>query len=230
MKNILVIGCIHGNERFGYDLIKHIKSDPELRAKVDTVIGSPRALHLNRRCIDQDLNRSFGKHAKGYEQNRSEFLKKLMLRYDYVLDIHNTNTSVLNASIVTTLGDKTKLLIGSHPSCKVIVIEEPFAGVSLIGYKGDGAVSFEYNREYAREHGIDEMVATIKGILTPKHQPKEVEAFYVKNTIPLETLLGAMDYNYALLPDKSGYGILVGENAYKLHKGFVAYKKEVIHL
>jgi hypothetical protein len=230
MKKILIIGCIHGNERFGYDLIKYIKSEPDLRSEVDTVIGSPKALHLNRRCIDQDLNRSFGKDVSGYEEQRSSYLKKLMSRYDYVLDIHNTNTSVLNATIVTVLGDKSRLLIGNHPSNKVIVMEEPFAGMSLIGYKGDGAVSFEYNREYAREHGIAEMVATIKGLLCETNILKRVEVFHVKSTVPLKTQLGTNDYNYVLLPDESGYGILVGENAYKLHKGFVAYKKEVIHL
>ena len=86
---ILVIGGTHGNEPLGINLVKLLKK--KKINYVDAVFANNRAIKLNTRFTNQDLNRSFpGKYNKIYEEKRASFLLKLCKKYDLVLDFHNT--------------------------------------------------------------------------------------------------------------------------------------------
>lgn len=80
---ILVIGGMHGNEMLGIDLVKSLQENP--LENIDSVLANEEAIKINKRFINQDLNRSFpGVESSGiYEQQRPIELLD-------TLDFHNT--------------------------------------------------------------------------------------------------------------------------------------------
>ena len=73
---ILVIGGMHGNEMLGIDLVKSLQENP--LENIDSVLANEEAIKINKRFVEQDLNRSFPgvKSSDIYEQQRPiELLK-----------------------------------------------------------------------------------------------------------------------------------------------------------
>ena len=87
---ILVIGGMHGNEMLGIDLVKSLQENP--LENIDSVLANKEAIKINKRFVEQDLNRSFpGVKSSGiYEQQRPIELLKMCKEYDIALDFHNT--------------------------------------------------------------------------------------------------------------------------------------------
>ena len=87
---ILVIGGMHGNEMLGIDLVKSLQENP--LENIDSVLANEEAIKINKRFVEQDLNRSFpGVKSSGiYEQQRPIELLKMCKEYDIALDFHNT--------------------------------------------------------------------------------------------------------------------------------------------
>lgn len=89
MKNkILIITATHGNEEFSIPVVKKLSK----RFSFDWLIANPKALKLNKRFRDFDLNRAGpgNKNSKLYEKRRASQVIKLASQYDYVIDIHGT--------------------------------------------------------------------------------------------------------------------------------------------
>ena len=87
---ILVIGGMHGNEMLGIDLVKSLQENP--LENIDSVLANEEAIKVNKRFVEQDLNRSFpGVKSSGmYEQQRPIELLEMCKDYDIVFDFHNT--------------------------------------------------------------------------------------------------------------------------------------------
>jgi len=110
-KQVFVVGGTHGNEPTGVHIVRSLMNSEDTLAKFTfkctPVIANPRAVELNRRYCDTDLNRCFrdddihnAKHIHLYEVNRARHLARQMGRSsneaNVILDIHNTtaNTGV----------------------------------------------------------------------------------------------------------------------------------------
>jgi succinylglutamate desuccinylase len=101
MTQKLFIGCCtHGDEQVGLAIVqKYPKGQTEF-FDYQTIICNPKAVDINKRFVEQDLNRSFpGMKNGNYEQNRAFEITKLLERSDFIIDIHQT-TAFNNSCII----------------------------------------------------------------------------------------------------------------------------------
>lgn len=98
--SLLLTGAIHGNEKVGPSVLQQMVKDLEDEAiQLDkgkltiAPICNPGAYREDKRYLDINLNRLIGNPApgKGYESSLVPELEKLVLEYDFLLDIHSTH-------------------------------------------------------------------------------------------------------------------------------------------
>jgi aspartoacylase len=114
-----IVGGTHGNELTGIHLIRRWQSNPQEVARpsfsTELLVGNPKATSLNRRFVDQDLNRSFGlgsladTQSAHYEVARAAQINALLgpkgaPHVDFIIDLH-TSTSNVGAMIIVAIGD-----------------------------------------------------------------------------------------------------------------------------
>lgn len=107
IKNVAIVGGTHGNELIGVYLLKRWEQMPQelMRPTLRTelFLGNPKANELNRRFIDEDLNRSF-LHTSleaekiSYEAHRAAYLNQKIgpkgaSQFDFVIDLHTTTSN-----------------------------------------------------------------------------------------------------------------------------------------
>jgi succinylglutamate desuccinylase len=105
---ILILTDVHGNEPIGSILVKdELMKIPEVREKIDWVVGNPPAVLKNKRFLKHDLNRiSPGDiDSVDYEMRRAAYLNSLVSNYEYVIDIHQTRA---NSRVLAILPKPTK--------------------------------------------------------------------------------------------------------------------------
>ena len=144
-KQVVVVGGTHGNEFTGVYLIKKLITEEkkENYKKISPFfeLGNEEAFRLNRRYVDQDLNRCFSKDflvsaKKKLDENGEELLdheEKLALGFDkkfkrgkvdFIIDLHTT-TSHMWPTIILSHQDKLSLTVAAYlkekfPSLKII--------------------------------------------------------------------------------------------------------------
>lgn len=145
MKIILNIGT-HGNERIGKLVIKELEKLNIDKNTLTLQIANEKAFKLNKRFIDQDLNRSFpGKKTGNYEERRAYRLSPIIRSADIVIDIHSTTSALKDAFIVTNLNIKTSEYIKViHP--KYVLIMNATKSNALISQAKVG-LAFEYGKD-----------------------------------------------------------------------------------
>ena len=74
----MIVAGIHGNEQVP---VKYLKDN-----EIPFVLGNPKAYSQNKRCVDCDLNSSFGVSGTKYEVRRSQRLRKILKAP--VIDFH----------------------------------------------------------------------------------------------------------------------------------------------
>jgi succinylglutamate desuccinylase len=109
IRRVAVVGGTHGNELTGVYLIKKFQQFPDLlkRSTFETValLANPKAVALNRRYVDRDLNRCFSRadlanpELTGYEDIRAkEISAQLCPKYhhgaDFIIDLHSTTANM----------------------------------------------------------------------------------------------------------------------------------------
>ncbi|MCU0526931.1 MAG: aspartoacylase [Elainella sp. Prado103] len=120
VKQVAIVGGTHGNEWTGIYLVKKFEQFPHLiqRSTVNSLplLANPRAILMNRRYIDRDLNRCFAAEdltnpdLTGYENQRAKAISTQLLSeqsppIDLIIDLHST-TANMGLSI---------LVSGEHP-------------------------------------------------------------------------------------------------------------------
>ncbi len=109
LQHVALVGGTHGNEWGGIYLYELWHDQPHLFEsfpfEVECYLANPRATDLNRRYVDQDLNRSFLKaHLKpekdaNYEAQRACTIAQELHDTDFLIDLHNT-TSNMGQSLI----------------------------------------------------------------------------------------------------------------------------------
>lgn len=109
LQHVALVGGTHGNEWGGIYLYELWHDQPHLFEsfpfEVECYLANPRAADLNRRYVDQDLNRSFLKaHLKpekdaNYEAQRACTIAQELHDTDFLIDLHNT-TSNMGQSLI----------------------------------------------------------------------------------------------------------------------------------
>lgn len=242
MKILLVIAT-HGNEKIGLKVAKEIK-----KLNIDNLIiqvGNEGALKLNKRYIDQDLNRSFaGKENGNYEEKRAFELTPIIKSANLVIDIHSTTSDIKDTLIVDRINKKTLECIKSIQPKYAVVMEKSKS--SLISQAKIG-ISFEYGKDDSRAT-LKKIIVDIKKLLNhfglikiKLSKNKKSTKYFNATSVVLKpkgyklikkiknyTLIRrgetyATNKNKKLIADEDFYPILFGEKNYKDYFGFKGF-------
>jgi aspartoacylase len=119
IKQVAIVGGVHGNEFSGIYLIKHYQAQPVLarRPSFETALvwANPEAHFANKRYLHSDLNRQFKNtdladaSLTNYEQSRAKVLNaelgpKGAAKTDLLIDLHNTTSNMGACLILTQAG------------------------------------------------------------------------------------------------------------------------------
>ncbi|KAI9132097.1 aspartoacylase [Acaryochloris sp. CCMEE 5410] len=119
IRQVVIVGGTHGNERIGLYLVKKFNQDSSLlfRPNLTTtcLIGNPQACKENRRYIDTDLNRCFikadldnqllGRHEERQAKVLHQQLGPKGNSDNFLLDLHSTTANM----------GLTLILVNDHP-------------------------------------------------------------------------------------------------------------------
>lgn len=94
-KKILFITSTHGDEGFSIKILNELeKKYSKDKYGYDRIIGNPKALKLNVRQIDGNLNRLAPGKATSeiYEERRAFEIMKITKKFDFTIDIHGSDS------------------------------------------------------------------------------------------------------------------------------------------
>lgn len=158
---ILIVCHTHGDETIGTKIHRFCKA-----RGIDTVIANKEATKKNKRYIDEDLNRVFGKKSNTYEGKNWPKIKKIMQKYDIVLDVHSTTTGKPNAAIITK--DTPNRLLKNLLCDNVVRIEMPN---SLIHHAPKIGIALEYGGNDKETES--RVIAAIENLQKPHVEQKK---------------------------------------------------------
>jgi succinylglutamate desuccinylase len=130
IRRVAIVGGTHGNEWTGIYLVRKFQQFPKLlqRSTFETVtlLANPKAIELNQRYVDRDLNRCFGPETLdnpelvGYEPDRAKAIAKQLnqdpaSRVDFIIDLHST-TSNMGMTLLPTNQHSFNLQLMAHLS------------------------------------------------------------------------------------------------------------------
>jgi tryptophanyl-tRNA synthetase len=172
MENLVLICCLHGDERYGLKVSKSQSLFP-------FVLANEKAFEENKRFIDSDLNRSFPGNTEGnYEERRAVELLKKIKDFEYVLDLHSSSNSCPLFGIITK-PNKEKIDFAKKLGLKRLVIMSPsfVSGKSLIDFAKCG-ISLEIG-PHGRKENINEVLELINHFAENKNFSESLEIFEI---------------------------------------------------
>lgn len=254
-KNILVIGCVHGDELIGQKVISELRKLTISRGTLVTVIANTRAIKAGKRFMDQDLNRSFpGKPNGNHEERLAHSLLPLIKKADIVLDIHSTTTDTTLAIILTKVNQSIRRLLYSFSPKRVVMMEKKVGKAALTRYCKAG-ISFEYGKdksEKAYKETLADIIKIIEGYGMIEKKKKRISKIVRKTEYfqVLGIIARSADFklektinNFSLVKrgkiisrngeciqraPRNFYPVLFGEKAYEEIWGFMSKKVKPI--
>jgi succinylglutamate desuccinylase len=106
-KTLAVFCGVHGNEKAGVYAINKILHNINItKGIVFFVFANPKAIEINKRFVDKNLNRCFFDNQRGnsYEEKRARDLIKILEISDALLDVHASNSSETVPFVITDNG------------------------------------------------------------------------------------------------------------------------------
>jgi succinylglutamate desuccinylase len=114
MQKVTVVGGTHGNEWGGIYLCRKWQNQTQhwqhFPFQVETYLANPKAIALNRRYHEEDLNRCFrpvdlaNHDLSSYEAQRAKVIAQDLAETDFLIDLHNT-TSNMGLSLIFSRED-----------------------------------------------------------------------------------------------------------------------------
>jgi len=246
--NIFVVGCVHGTEIVGKNIINKLNKLKILKGTLTTIIANPLALKKKKRFMDIDLNRCFpGKKNGKIEEKIAYSLVKIIKKADYLIDIHSTATDTKDVVIIKNNNKNIRKLINIINPSKVLLMPKKIGDGSLINQCS--GISFEYGKHKSKNtfekslKDIKKVLCDLKMIKNIKIKQKKHETEYYKvygaenkpkdfkikkniknfNLIKKGDELGFVN-NKKILAKENFYPVLFGENSYEKIIGFKARK------
>ena len=126
INNVAIVGGTHGNELAGIYLVNYWQND-ELsfitRSSFETctLLANTKAINLNKRYFDCDLNRQFSAESladmslSNYEQSRAKVINQQLgpkgsPKTDLIIDLHNTTSNMGPSLLIPQQGEFYDLL------------------------------------------------------------------------------------------------------------------------
>lgn len=181
INNILIVGGLHGDEPSGIEVAKYFRKNTY--SHIHSIIGNPEAIKQNIRFVGTDMNRSF--QAKTYisiEEKRAKEIKKLLYKYDLIIDIHNTRAPHTTCAITTCTPNNLHILLANYFCFSKIVIMPPSG--SLIAQNPDKAISLEIalddTEKFSKEYLIKKLINLQEYL--PSSKKKKLAIYKYGNT------------------------------------------------
>ena len=241
---VYVNACTHGNERVGARILETVEGVLVKRGTVITNIANREAFTLNKRFIDQDLNRSFpGRPEGNYEERLASELSLLVNAADVVIDIHSTESGKHAAIIVTKLDVPTVDVLHFANPERVLVMSVTKNNALISSAKV--GIAFEYGKDGERStyretlNGVRNILVglgMIEGDLSRRQRKTELyevasalerqPGFVLEQAIQNFKLVKkgeivARNGRKMLMAPKDFYPVLFGESAYTEIFGFM---------
>lgn len=218
----------HGNEVLGQKLMKYIKVyRQDLLLYIDTMLANPNAFKKQIRLVDTDMNRSYIKPAKTYEQKRALHITKLINKktYDLVLDMHTTTAEQPPSIIVASINDKNKRFLKATSIENVVVMKNDLVTTSLIGNFSQ-AISIEVNKDKIDDQLLSNLCVDIDYYLAKFERNNYKSVYYVQDLLLSTELTTSTEQELINFKKNSSgyYPILVGEEAYKTGTNYIGFK------
>lgn len=139
MKNILFITGLHGDEQ---NPVFALAS-----RGISQIIANPKALSLDKRFIDCDLNSSFGAKGGAYEIKRAKEILNLIPEKSIIVDLHTFSADSEPFAVIV---DKKMIKFACQTGLKHIVLMEHNIkkGNSLINHRDGISVEVGNHKNY----------------------------------------------------------------------------------
>lgn len=167
-KNILFIGCTHGDEQVGKYVFDQYPCGKNEFFGWKSIIGNPEAMMLNTRFIETDLNRSFPGDPNGtYEERRAHQLIPHLNQADLVIDIHQSYSTTPDFMIVNDwTPDIEEIDHYTHFENTIVLSQGTGTYAGLMQTEIPHALAFEYGRLLHMEEAWERTQRDIESLLT----------------------------------------------------------------
>lgn len=184
-KKLLVVGGLHGDEPTGIAVAKHFLS--QKTKGVFGVLGNEAAIKRNKRFLETDLNRSFGKKMPvSLEEKIASSLAATVHKADLIIDIHNTKAKNCTSVIVTCKPNSLHKTLANYFGFSRMIIM-PSSG-SLIAQNSKRAISLEISESDRPKHSEEDLARLITNLKLVKFKRAELAYYRFVNAVPLKTL------------------------------------------
>lgn len=159
MKNIIVVGGLHGDEPTGIAVAKYLLHNPS--PGIESFVAHPQAEAENKRFFETDLNRSFSPNLPiSLEEQLAVELKRQLYPFDFLIDLHNTKGDFTTCAITVMEPTNEHKMLARHFGFQRVVIMPPSG--SLIGLHPEKSISFEMALNETDYFTTDYLVDKIK--------------------------------------------------------------------
>ncbi|MDI6737179.1 MAG: succinylglutamate desuccinylase/aspartoacylase family protein [Nanoarchaeota archaeon] len=212
-----IVGCLHGNETIGSEIIEILKNINPRAGSLILVIANEEAMKQDKRFIGTDLNRCFPGNENGnHEERLAAAISKELGKCDYVIDIHST-TADTESFIVATKKEALKLA-QLVPINKIVFMEPVIAnGKSLIDHVRCG-ISIEFSNNVKTETAKEIILKCLQNIGIPESSAPlaEKEIYSVYDILKKGNIHPALaNFQQTTLEGDTFYPVLFGEKEYK---------------
>lgn len=229
-KEILIIAATHGDEKIGIEVINELKKE-KLNNFFDYMIANSKALEINKRYLDKDLNRSYpGKKFSRFYEKRVAYRNLMMAKkYRYVIDIHEASKGKDDFIIVPKENLKINFPLNYIKLNTILLWPDPKGSISQAL---NNAVELEFgSKNRDRKEMINKAVRIIKNFIYCINKNEKVEVkenkkvFFVYGLLKKEDFNGDMgsviDFEQIDIDGEKFLPLLVGQY---LNLGIVCYK------
>lgn len=195
---VLVNICSHGNEIIGLEVEKIFKDTEVINGSVTFNFANPWAVEQHKRFIEKDLNRSFpGSETGLFEERIANEMTKYISLFDYVFDIHSTESDLVNCIVIEDNNNVTQQMISVCHNAEKVLYVSATSGSSIfaacrLGEKIIPGLAFEYgdNSSESAKRTYEDLISILGDLNIIKNQlgnlelPKKIEQFECHKTFP----------------------------------------------
>lgn len=144
---------IHGNEQIPVFALASLK--------IPQLVCNLKALAVNKRFVEKDLNSSFGENGNTYEENRAKEILKEIPEDENVIDFHTTSANTTPFSIIVDL--KMVNVAKKLGISKVVYMKyNTKAGHALINHRNGVSVEVGLHDDYNSFLKVKDIIQSIK--------------------------------------------------------------------
>lgn len=232
MKKILLLASQHGNELLGEKLFEYIRTfRKDIEPFVVFKIANKEAHQKKVRYIDSDMNRSYDKEPRTYEDHQAKQLLEYLRtkNFSLVLDLHTTRCEQPPSFIIGSVTEEVKKYIRASSIEYIVQMTHDIVRSSLIGNYPQ-SLSLEVQDNALSNSLYSDLCDDIaryvhdEALSTKRNYFKVIDLLYKTE---LDTTQVKQLKNFEL-STFGFYPILVGENSYKKQTNYLGFKAKRI--